>query len=327
MLKINYLNILKKAGSVTWKNKRLWWFGFLASLAGAGSSFNYFTGNGKDFAGGKITEEKIMSLVSDHIALVVGAGIALAALCVSFLILGIIGRGALIKAIAKTLKNEPVDFKSGMREGKKYFWKILGIGFLSAIFIFLAVIILVTPIVFLFMDKAYISGVLLSLLAVAILIVFIILAAFIRVYGYIYAALGELKIWPSIENAYNLLRKNLSVSIIMGLIFILLGIILGLSLIMLLVPIMAALVVLGSFLYLILKAVGIAIAIGLGAIIVLAITLFVRSVYETFAQTVWILFFYEIAKPKVEEAVTVAEAVSEIKVAPAPDPVKTSEIL
>lgn len=319
MSKINYLDIIKKAAAITWKNKNLWWFGFLTSLTSAGSSFNYFTGNGKDFAGGKITEEKIMSFISEHIALAV--------LCVSFIILGIIGRGALIRAISKTLKNEPVDFKSGMREGKKYFWKILGIGFLSASFIFLAVIILITPIVFLFMDKAYISGVLLSLLAVAILIVFIILAAFIRVYGYIYAALGELKIWPSIENAYNLLRKNLGVSIIMGLIFILLGIILGLSLIMLLVPIMAALVVFGSFLYLVLKGVGVAVAIGIGAIIVLAITLFVLSIYETFAQTIWILFFYEIAKPKVEEAVTVAEAVSEIKVAPAPDPVKTSEIL
>ncbi len=325
MSKINYLDIIKKAAAVTWKNKNLWWFGFLASLAGAGSSFNYSTGNGENFTGGKITEEKVMSFVSDHIALVVGAGVALAVILILFLILGIIGRGALIKAVSKALKNEPVDFKSGMREGKKYFWKICGIGFLSAIFIFLAAVILITPIVFLFMDKAYISGVLLSLLAVAILVVFIILAAFIRVYGYIYAALGELKIWPSIENAYALLRKNLSVSVIMGLIFILFGIILGLSLIMLLVPIIAALVVLGSFLYLILKAVGVAIAVGLGAIIVLAITLFVRAVYETFAQTVWILFFHEIARPKVEEAVTVAEAVSEIKVAPAP--VKTSERL
>lgn len=323
MSKINYLDIIKKAAAITWKNKHLWWFGFFIALTSAGSSLNYSPGSGKDFTGGRITEEKVISFVSDHTALVISAGVIIAVLFFLFLVLGIIGRGALIKAIEKILKNELVDFKSGMREGKKYFWKILGIGFLSAMFIFLAAVILIAPIVFLFLNKAYVSAVLLILLAIAILIPFIILSVFIRVYGYIYVVLGDLKIWASIENAYALLRKNLGVSVIMGLIFILLGIILGLSLIMLLVPIVAALFVLGSFFYLILKGVGVAIAIGLGAIIVIAITLFVRSVYETFAQAVWILFFHEIARPKVEE--TVAEEAEEIKAAPAPDPVKTSE--
>jgi hypothetical protein len=325
MSKINYLDIIKKAAEVTWKNRKLWWFGLLASLASAGSSFNSSTGNGKDFAGNKITQEKVMGFVADHVALVVGVGIILFVLCILFLILGIIGRGALIKAIEKTLKKELVEFRSGMREGKKYFWKILGIGFLSAMFIFLAVIILATPIVVLVLNKAYVFAVLLALLAIAILIPLIILTVFIRVYGYIYAVLGDLKIWASIENAYALLRKNLGVSIIMGLIFILLGIILGLSLLMLLVPVMAALVALGALLYLALKGIGVAVAIGVGAIIILAITLFIRSIYETFAQTIWILFFHEIAKPKVEETVT--EEVPEIKAASAPDPVKTSETL
>jgi len=325
MSKINYLDIIKKAAEITWKNKKLWWFGFFASLASAGSSFNYSPGNGKDFGGGKITEERAMSFVADHATLMISAGIVLFVLFILFLVLGIIGRGALIKSIEKTLKNEPIEFKSGVREGKKYFWKILGIGFLSAVFIFLAVIILATPIVILVLNKSYIFAVLLALLAIVILIPFIILSVYIRVYGSIYAVLGDLKIWASIENAYALLRKNLGVSIIMGLIFILLGMVLGLSLIILLVPFAAVLVALGSVLYLAFKGISVAIAIGIGAVIILAITLFMRAVYETFAQTVWILFFHEIAKPKVEEVV--AEEVEEIKVAPAPDPVKTSESL
>lgn len=316
---------MREAAEIAWKNKKLWWFGFFASLMSAGSSFNSSSGNGKDFAGGKITEEKIMSFMAGHAALMIGAGIFLFILFVLFLILGIIGRGALIRSIGKIIKKEEIDFKSGMREGKKYFWKIFGISFLSAIFIFFAVIILVAPVVVLFLNKAYIFGVLLALLAIAILIPLIILSIYVRIYGSIYAVLGELKIWASIENAYALLRKNLGVSIIMGLIFFLLGIILGLSLLMVILPIVAALFALGSLLYLALKGIGLAIAIGLGAIIVLAIILFIRSIYETFAQTVWILFFQEIAKPKVEEIVT--EEVPEIKSAPAPDPVKTSEIL
>jgi hypothetical protein len=325
MSKINYLEIVKKAAEITWKNKRLWWFGFFASLMSAGGSFSSSTENGKDFAGGSITQEKVMGFVADHIVLMVGVGIILFIVCILFLVLGIIGRGALIKSIEKTLKKEPIEFRSGMREGKKYFWKILGIGFLSAMFIFLAVLILVAPIAFLIFSKSYIFAILLAFLALAILVPLAILSAYIRIYGSIYTVLGELKIWASIENAYALLRKNLGVSIIMGLIFILLGIILGLSLLMLLVPIMAALVALGAFLYLALKGIGVAIAIGIGAIIILAITLFIRSIYETFAQTIWILFFHEIAKPKVEE--TVNEEVPEIKSAPTPDPVKTSETL
>lgn len=324
MSKINYLDIVKRAAAVAWKNKQLWWFGFFASLTSAGGSFYCFTGNGENFTEDRVTEEKVMSFISDHSALMMGAGMIIVILLLLFLVLGIIGRGALIKSIEKVLKNELLDFKSGMREGKKYFWKILGIGFLSAMFIILAIIILITPIVFLFLNKAYIFGILLVLLAAAILIPFMILTAFIRVYGYIYAVLGELKVWASIENAYVLLRKNLGVSIIMGLIFILLDMIWGLSLVILLVPIVAALVVLGSFFYLILKGIGVAIAVTLGALIVIAIALFVRAVYETFAQAVWILFFHEIAKPKVEEMVV--EEAEEIKAAPAPDPVKTSEV-
>ena len=322
MSKIKYRDIIHKAAKITWENKKLWWFGFFASLMSVGSSSS---GNGENFPGGKITEEKVADFITNHVTFVIGAGMFLFILFILFLVLRVIGRGALIKSIEKVIKKEAVSFKPGMKEGKKYFWRVLGIGFMSAAFIIFAVIILAAPIVVLFLNKAYVFGVLLTLLAIAILIPLLMLACFIRVYGYLYAVLGDLRIWTSIENAYVLFCKNLGASIIMGMIFVLFSIILGLSIIILLAPVLAALIALGAFLFLALKSIGVAIAIGIGAIIVLAITCFIRSVYETFAQTVWILFFYEIAKPQIEEAVI--EEISEIKTTSTSDPVKTSESL
>ena len=58
---------------------------------------------------------------------------------------------------------------------------------------------------------------------------------------------------------------------------------------------------------------------GIGIVIATILLLVLRSIYESFAQAVWVFFFHEIAKPKITEiaAETVADKI--------PDPVATPD--
>ena len=76
--------------------------------------------------------------------------------------------------------------------------------------------------------------------------------------------------------------------------------------------------VIGIIAYLIFSKIGAATVLALAIIFFLLLFIAVRSVYETFYQAAWVLFFYEIARPKVAETVT--EIVPEIKPETAPDP-------
>lgn len=322
MHSIDYLEIIRKALTITWRHKFLWWFGLMTALVGAGNSFNYSFDRGDNFTGQ--AGQQMSAFFTRHPALIFSGVALLILLFFVFLIIGLIGRGALIKSIEKVAASELYDFKMGFFEGKKYFWKLLWLVLALALLIIAAFIILAIPITFLFINKNYVLAILLLSLAFLIIIPLIILAVYLRVYGYLYVVLGELRVRPALENAYALLRKNLGASLLMGLIFILIGISYALAVLLLFVPVIAALFLLGSFLYLLLKTIGIIVAVALGIVLALSITLFLKSIYETFAQTVWILFFHEIAKSKAEEPV--AEPAEELKAAPRPDAVQGSDI-
>lgn len=323
-MSINYLDILKKSWSVTWKHKHLWWFGLFIALGSGGGSLSYNRDSTTD-GQAKIVGEQILNFVQQHLTLIIVSVLALIIIFIVLTILGIIGRGALIHSAHAITKGETTTFRSGFATGKKYFWQIFGIGFVLAILTFIIMFIVIIPIIFLFISKSYILGTILAIAGIALLIPLIILATFLKKFGCLYAILGNLKIRPALENAYALFLKNLSTSIIMALIFIPISIALALAVLFILFPVAVIFLVIGGILYLIFNKIGVAIAIGLAAICCLIIFLAARSIYETFAQTVWVLFFHEIAKPKVEEKVT--EAAKEKMPDPiaTPDPVTFSE--
>lgn len=328
MSKVNYLEILKNAWAITWKNKYLWWFGFLLAFSGSGGMLNFRFGDFKKIEDKGInpeTKQQVIDFFTANATWIIAGVSILAVICLVFLVLGIIARGGLIKSVGKISKGETADFKTGFREGKKYFWKLLAIGFIIGIFMAALMMILFIPIAFLFYGKAYILGGILSVGALAILIPIIILANFSKTYCYIYAVLGDIPFWLAIENGYLLFRKNLASSIIMSLVLMLAGIILGIAILIVLIPLVIIFLIIGGILYLFLKNIGLAIAGALGGIALLAIILFLQSIFQTFIQTSWILFFKEIASPKIPE--TIPEIAPEKIPSPsaAPDPITFSE--
>lgn len=312
MSAISYTSIIKKAWHITWRNKYLWWFGFFIALTETGMMIFNLPDDKQNLADGG----KIIDFISSHLAVIIWTAVSVLIIYIFLLVLSIIARGGLIKSAGKIFQGEKTDFLSGMKAGRKYFWKILLIGVFASVLFLFSLLVLLVPVSFFMINQIYFTALLLSLLAFIIAIPLFILIFFLKTYGYIYAVLSDLGAVQSLENAYYLLRKNLRVSILMLLITSLLEIIAVILTGITTLPFIIILAVTGGALFLILGKTGIIIAAGLAAIVSIIISLAIFSFFKTFKETLWVLFFYEIARPKVEEKI--AEPAVAIKSAPDP---------
>jgi hypothetical protein len=322
---INYLQILKDAWKITWKHKFLWWLGLFSGSASLG--INFPTSFGSERNQGKVEDlEKIKDFVITHQELLIFSVITLIAIAILFLIIGFIARGGLIKSIHKISKGEKTGFKAGFKEGKLYFWRILGIGLFNFFSVSFSILVISVPIVILFLNKAYVSAILLTLLGILVFLFIAIVISFMRIFGNIYAVIGDLNLRSSLEKAYELFRNNFAASIIMSLFFIPISLALVLGFIILLVPIILIFFLFGLVLYYAMAQTGIIITVVFGVAFLLIILMAAGSVYQTFNQTVWILFFYEIAKPKVTEEVLEEIKEEQKESIGEPNPIKTSGV-
>lgn len=302
MNKINYLDIFKKAWEITWNNKYLWWFGLFVGTGGLGLNFNFGTGKGNsnqsipNEVGSKITE-----FIGHNFALILIAAIIILIFILFFLVLGILSYAGLIKSINASLKNEKIGFRKGIVLGKKYFWKLILIGLIVSLTILGIIVILSVPVMFLFYLKSYILAVLTMIAAILIFIPIMVLVSFISKYARFYLVLSDLNIKASLENGYQLFRKNMDASIIMGLLFIPVGILAGMSLIIVILAVAIVFAILGLVLYFLLSKIGIIITVILGLLALIPLIFLFRGIFSTFCHTSWFLFFREIATVKVEE--------------------------
>jgi hypothetical protein len=319
---INYIEILKNAWQIAWKNRFLWWFGLIIAISSPGGlNFNFSTGGNKKIDDAAV--QKAVDFIAQNMHWIVIGVITLVALFIVLAIAGAFARAGLLKSIDAILKNKPAGFKAGMKEGKKYTWKLIMMGFLIFFMALASVAILIIPVIFLLASGAYIAGALLGIFAFLILIFIIILVSFLKLFGNLYIVLGELTVWNALEKAYALLQKNFASSIIMALIFIPLGLAFMMLTIAVLIALAIIFIPLGLLFYIITGIHGAVASACIGLAIFLAIFLALRSIYETFSQTAWFLFFLEIAKPKVEEKIEEKVLEKKEEALPAPDPVKT----
>ena len=300
---IKYLAIIKDAWQIIWNNKYLWWFGFFIALGGGGSS-NFqlpMNNNGKWEEKTKAGKEEILSFINGHFEWIAAGLIILTAIAIALLVLRIISQAAIIKSVSSIKKGGKSNFSIGFKKGRKYFWKLLAIDLILGFFTFGILIVLFLPVVFLFHVKSYIAASLLLILAILIFIPLIILVSFLKKYAYFYLVLAKSGIKSSIENAYQVFRKNTLPSLIMALLLLAIGIIAGIAIIMLILPLALVFILIGLVLYFILAKVGIFITAVLGILIFILIAFLLSSAVTAFRQTAWLLFFQEIAALKSEE--------------------------
>lgn len=314
---IPYMEILKKSFRLAWKNKFLWWFGLFIALSTPGSLNINFPANSDEISlknndQARNVFNSINNFFHQYLLWIILGAAIIFAIFVAFYILGKIARGALIKSVNEINSGEPAGFKLGFADGKKYLWKILGLDILLSLSLTIIIFIVISPSIILFIYHAYIAGILIILLAIFFVVALAVLVSFLRNYGHLYIVLANLPIWHSIESAYALFRKNLWPSALMALINTGAGFIIGIPLLILLFVFIMLGLAGGFLIYTLLQWIGVIIFAVIALLIFMAIAFLVRSFMEVFFQTVWILFFQEIAtQPKAEEII--AEPVLETK--------------
>lgn len=310
MNKINYFDILKHSWQITWRNKYLWWFGFLLALGGGGFNLNFPLNREEK----KIDEEQFIqtfkNFVSNYWEFILAGLIILIVLTIIIIILKVIARGGLIKAVSEIIQKKTSSFRAGFSQGKKYFWKVLLLGLFIGIFMLGIIVALLSPVIFLVYLQSYIWAAVLAVPAILIIILLGILASFIREYGYIYLVLSNLSVKSSLESGFELLRKNIWPSIIFSVLLIAVGLLVGIAMLFFFFIVAAAFILTYLALYgpNLFTATGF-ILIAIPGAIILLFTLFLQAVFEVFKQSAWVLFFREIAAVKTEEEVTEKETV------------------
>jgi hypothetical protein len=301
MSKVNYLEILKKAWDITWKNRYLWWFGFFLALGLNGLSSNQSFNAEKD---GK-NQEKVFSALANfynhHQELVITLFAIVSLLLILLIILKIISRAGLIKSVAEIEKGKVGSFKKGFGEGKKYFWRVLAINFIVGIFTFFLIAVIFSPIVFLIYLKSYIVALFLGILAIIIFIVLMVLVSFLKEYAQIYLIISNISVNSALESGYQLFIKNIWPSIIFSIIFIPISLVLGIGIFLSFLIFVLTFGIIGLIFYFLFAKVGALIIAILGILAFAIFVLALGSVFETFKQTAWVLFFQEVASIKEED--------------------------
>lgn len=319
-LEIKYSSFIKKAWQFSWKHKFLWWFGFFVSLANGGAYFNFSLNDEDNFRGGSVDEASRWA--GEHMEILIAILAVAFILFVFILVASLVGKGALVKCAYLWDKNENISFKTGLRQGLKYFWKLFGLNIIIGLVMLASLLILATPVVIVFLQKMIIAGFLLTFAAASIFIPLAVVIIFIGRFSMFYIVTSELKIFDAIESSYLLFKKNIWPSIIMALLIWAISLLAILILIFTLFLLTLPFLLLGAISYFLLGQWG-AIAVLIGGLTIFAlIAALLSSIFQTFYHAAWFYFFREIASHKDGERV---EVLSEEKIinekAPSPESV------
>jgi len=314
---IPYVDIFKKSWDLTFRHRYLWWFGLFASLSSIASSVTNYSHPEKN--------NRTADFISRNPIFFVFLLAVFLLLYVLILVIGLIGRGALISSIESEIKNRTSNFRPGFSEGKKYFWNIFILSLTLILFFAATIFVLAMPVLFLFYRGAIIPGAILASFAILIMIPLLVMLVFAKEYGYLYVVLGKLSAFSALEAAYNLFLENAAASIVMGLLMIPVLFILILAIFCIIIVLALIFLVLGLLTHLIMGNIGSVIIVVIAAILFLVIVLALRSVFETFVQSAWVLFFHEIASPKEKKPQEEVVEEEKAEVLPSASPVKTAQ--
>lgn len=302
---MDYLEILKKAFNITWKNKYLWILGFLVALVGGGNNFNSSFSNqssSQEWAGaGKWLESYLIVILFIVLILFV--------LWFIFWILSIMAQGGLVGAANGIESGEEMGLGKAFAIGAHYFWRTLGISILLGLVIFIMVMVFVVPMVVGIImiavqgkqAAAALVASLICLIPAFLLLVFLlmIVGAVIGVihnYAIRYAIILDKKVIESIKEAWGLIKDCKTETLIMFLLLLLTSSLYGMAMV---IP--GLIFGLPSIFMIIAGAAGKSVpllAFGAFGIMVLVFVLAVfKGVYEVFHSSAWTLTFRELQPP------------------------------
>ncbi|NTW26851.1 MAG: hypothetical protein HGA36_00800 [Candidatus Moranbacteria bacterium] len=298
MEKQQYLDILRKAFFLTWENKFLWFFGFLIMLGSVSSSWDL---NDKGSVGENETVQMLTTFAQNHVGLVATLGTTFFFIAIALFLLRIVATVAIIKSANDINLYKQMSVVAILKEARQYLWKLLALEMLIGITLLITFLLLATPVIYLFTLKAKTLAFLALFLALAITIPLLILSFYLNKYASFYIVLVNGKIRMALEAAYEIFAKNIKMSLVMGLVMIVTCLIMLIAVLFLGLMLAIVCLPIGFGAYLLFAKTGIVVLGIVVAVIFAATCTVVFSWYAAFLQTVWLMFFQQIAMMKNNE--------------------------
>ncbi len=133
---MDFGEVLKRAGQITWRYKGLWVLGVLASCGrgnggGGGGGSNFGTSFESPDSAFPQAEQFFQNINEGVlIAIVLGIIVFFLILALIFFILGIMGQAGLIHGVSEADEGEDVSLRSAFQGGLQHFWRLLGLNLL-----------------------------------------------------------------------------------------------------------------------------------------------------------------------------------------------------
>jgi hypothetical protein len=297
---MDYGRVLSRAWEITWRWKILWILGFLASLGnggGGGSNATYSMDSGDWGTYGLQLPPGVIGVLAAVACLAILIVIAL-------WVVSVIARGGLIAGVQQVEEEGSTGFGQAWRVGASRFWTLFGIGILAAIpaillifagIVALALLIIGTVGAFDVSEAAGVFGVVASVVCGGTLCCGMIFLAIvlgqIRIYAERAAILEGLGWIDAFKRGWQVLKDNLGPTIVLWLIFLLIGlvfaVVIGGGLAVILVPLAVAFSRTDPGPWIV-------VPICCGGLLGALVFALIGSVLETFTSATWTLAFREL---------------------------------
>lgn len=297
---MDYLAIIKRAWHIAWHHKFLWLFGFFAAGI-SGASFNFSWPSNQTpyhLSESEISQfsQQIGDFFSKYWFVFVFLGLVFLLIFLVFFVLNIVSHGALISCVSKLNEGKLTDIKDGFGIGFSKFWKVFGLRLVFGILIFLALLVLVGPVVALFVLKMYGRSLILLIFALIIFLPLAFIVSFVILYAIRFIVLKDLAVFESIKSGFNLLKDNILPSIVVFLILAAVSLAVGIAFFVIFLFVFIPLllfVLLGAFLGGVVGGLFVGVPAALLLIFFSAIT---GAIYNTFSSSLWTLAFLEMER-------------------------------
>lgn len=295
---VDYFDILKRALSITWKNKSLWVLGFLVALVGGSNLSNTF-----EYQTGSQDTSRLGELAASYSIVILFVILILLGIGLLLWILSMIAIGGLVAAVDDIEKERPTSLGHAFSSGVHFFWRVLGLTIIMGIVVTALAFVFILPwvggIVLLVSQGERAGGAatagLFCLIPALVLFIFllVLIGAFMGVffnYAVRFAVIYNWRVFDSIRMAWRLIKHRKTETFLMfmlllltsaafGLVAAIPGFIIGLPSLILLIGGVAAnsavIIALGAF----------------GLFMAFIVFAVIRGIYEVFHSAAWTLTF------------------------------------
>lgn len=298
---MDYFKILKDSYEIALKRRYLWIFGIFAGGSALGGGWNMGAYNSESLSekwsksfNGSMTAgwEQIWANYWGVIVAAIGFLLLLSFL---WLVFSLVCRGALLDSVRKIQEKKDNNFRLGFAFGWHKFWRILAVSLIIGFFVFFSIAILAVPVILFVLAKIYVLAVLYGLIVFLLDLIFWIYLGILQPYILRLAVLGDLGSWEAITHSYQFFLKNWKEIIIIYLLMMVVGIAIALGL-------LAVLIIAGGLLFLIGLAIYLASAIacwiyaGLAIFIFMVMLAILAGMINVFNSSVITLAYLELEK-------------------------------